>query len=111
MNAEQQQSRFYQRLLFETSTESPRHGKGSEGGTQSSQHEERQAFTAIAQARALTKHLMEEVVDRKNLNRAYRQVKANRGAAGADGMTIVAAGDWIAEHKEERLFCKFGSAL
>ena len=101
MNAEQQQSRLYQRLLFETSTESLRHGEGGEGGTQSSPREERQAFTATDQARALTKHLMEEVIDRDNLNRAYRQVKANRGAPGADGMTIAAAADWIAEHKEE----------
>jgi RNA-directed DNA polymerase len=44
---------------------------------------------------------MEEIADRENLNQAYRQVKANRGAAGVDGMTIAQAAQWIAEHKEE----------
>ena len=44
---------------------------------------------------------MEEVVDRDNLNRAYRRVKANKGAPGVDGMTIRDLRDWIAAHKEE----------
>jgi RNA-directed DNA polymerase len=48
----------------------------------------------------LTERLMEEVIDRDNLNRAYRQVKANRGAAGVDGMTVAAAAKWIADRKE-----------
>lgn len=99
MDAERQQGRLYQRLLFEESAESLRHGAGSEGGTRPSPHEEPQAFTANGPARALTEHLMEEVADRENLNRAYRQVKVNRGAAGADGMTIAEAAKWIAEHK------------
>src|ERR1051325_8815646 len=101
MNAERQQGRFYQRLFFEESAESPRHGKGSEGGTRPSLREEPQAFTANGPARALTEHLMEEVTDRENLNQAYRQVKANQGAAGVDGMTVAAAAEWIAEHKEQ----------
>lgn len=101
MSVERQQGRLYQRLLFEESMENLRHGEGSEGGTQPSLYEEQQAFTANDPARALTKYLMEEVTDRDNLNRAYRQVKANRGAPGVDGMTIAAAADWIAEHKEE----------
>lgn len=100
MNAEQQQGGFYQRLLFEESAESPRHGEGSEGGTQPSPREEQQAFAANDPARALTERLMEEVTDRENLNRAYRQVKANRGAAGVDGMAIAEVAKWIAEHKE-----------
>jgi RNA-directed DNA polymerase len=101
MNAEQQRGRFYQRFLFEESAENLRHGEGGEGGTQASPCEEQQAFTANGPARALTEHLMEEVTTRENLNRAYRQVKANRGAAGVDGMTIAQAAQWIVEHKEE----------
>lgn len=100
MGAEQQQVRFYQRLLFEQ-PEGLRHGEGSEGGTGPSPSEGLQASTASDPARALTGRLMEEVTDRENLNQAYRQVKANRGAAGADGMTIAAAAKWIAEHKEQ----------
>jgi RNA-directed DNA polymerase len=101
MDAERQQGGLYQRLLFEEPAESPRHGEGSEGGTRPSPREERQAFAATGPARALTEHLMEEVADRENLNRAYRRVKANQGAPGVDGVTIAAAADWIAEHKEE----------
>lgn len=101
MNVERQQDRFYQRLLFEEPKETLRHGEGGEGGTQSSPHEAPQAFAATDPARALTEHLMEEVADRDNLNDAYRRVKANRGAPGADGMTIAEARDWIAEHQEE----------
>jgi RNA-directed DNA polymerase len=101
MSAEQQQGGHYQRLLFEEPTESLRHGGGGKGGTQASPREERQAPTATDPARALTQCLMEEVTDRENLNLAYARVKANRGAPGVDGMTIAAARDWIAEHKEE----------
>ena len=100
MNVERQQGRLYQRLLFEGPAESLRHGEGSEGSTRPSPREASQAFTATDPARALTEHLMEEDVNRENLNQAYRQVKANRGAAGVDGMTIAAAAKWIAEHKE-----------
>ena len=37
---------------------------------------------------ALHESLMRQVVDRNNLRRAWRQVKANRGAPGVDGMTV-----------------------
>ena len=32
--------------------------------------------------------LLEKILDRDNLNRAFKRVKANKGAAGVDGMTI-----------------------
>src|SRR5215467_5195919 len=37
---------------------------------------------------ASTNRLMEEVCERENLKEALRQVKGNRGSAGADGMTV-----------------------
>ncbi|MCP4642180.1 MAG: group II intron reverse transcriptase/maturase, partial [bacterium] len=43
---------------------------------------------------------MEEVCQRENLNRAYRRVQANKGAPGADGMTVHELGVWVKEHKE-----------
>ena len=36
--------------------------------------------------------LLEKVLSRDNLNRAYRRVKANKGASGVDGMTVNEAG-------------------
>lgn len=47
--------------------------------------------------------LLERILDRDNLNRAYKRVKSNRGAPGIDGMTVEAALPWLQEHKEELL--------
>ena len=42
--------------------------------------------------------LMELVVDPQNLERAWRQVRRNRGAPGPDGMTITEFDGWCVEH-------------
>ena len=47
--------------------------------------------------------LLEKVLDRNNLNRAYKRVKANKGACGVDGMTVDEALPWLKEHREELL--------
>ena len=47
--------------------------------------------------------LLEKVLSRDNLNRAYKRVKANKGASGVDGMTVNEAGSWLKEHKGELL--------
>ena len=47
--------------------------------------------------------LLERVLDRNNLNRAYKRVKANKGASGVDGMTIDEALPWLKEHRDELL--------
>ncbi len=39
--------------------------------------------------------LMERVVERANMGTAWKNVKANRGAAGPDGITIAEFPDWI----------------
>ena len=46
----------------------------------------------------LTDALMEQVVDPVNLDRAWRQVKSNRGAPGPDGMTIKQFEPWAREN-------------
>lgn len=45
--------------------------------------------------------LLERILDRENLNRAYKRVKANHGAPGIDGMTVEEALPWLREHREE----------
>ena len=47
--------------------------------------------------------LLERILDRDNLNRACKRVKANKGAPGIDGMTVEEAPGWLREHKEELL--------
>ena len=47
--------------------------------------------------------LLERILDRENLNRAYKRVKANRGAPGIDGMTIEEALPWLRENRETLL--------
>ena len=48
-------------------------------------------------------NLLEKILNRDNLNRAYKRVKSNKGAAGIDGMTVEEALPWLQEHKEELL--------
>ena len=47
--------------------------------------------------------LLEKILDRDNLNRAFKRVKANRGAAGIDGMTVDEAFNYFKENKESLL--------
>ena len=45
--------------------------------------------------------LLEKILFRDNLNRAYKRVKANKGAPGVDGMTVEEALPWLKEHGKE----------
>jgi len=47
--------------------------------------------------------LLESILNRDNLNRAYKRVKRNHGAPGVDGMTVEEALPWLREHKESLL--------
>lgn len=45
--------------------------------------------------------LLDRILDRDNLNQAFKQVKKNKGAAGLDGMTVDELGGYMARNKEE----------
>src|SRR5207253_1474820 len=47
---------------------------------------------------ASTNRLMEEVCERENLKAALRQVKANKGRPGVDGMTVYEIEDYLKQH-------------
>ena len=49
------------------------------------------------QSPAVTEHLMEEVCDRENLQRAWKRVRRNQGGPGVDGMTIEDAETYLRE--------------
>ena len=45
--------------------------------------------------------LLEAILYKDNFNRAYKRVKANKGAAGIDGMTVEEALPYLREHQQE----------
>ena len=48
-----------------------------------------------------SQNLLEAILYRDNLNRAYNRVKANKGAPGVDGVTVEEALPWLKEHGKE----------
>ena len=85
MSAEQQKSEQH-------------HGNDEADGIGNVGHGRQQALTALAQQRALTVDLMEQVCDPRNLLRAYRRVRSNNGKPGVDGMTVHELLDWLREN-------------
>ena len=48
-------------------------------------------------------NLLEEILDRNNLNKAYLKVKKNGGSAGIDGMTVEEMLSYLKENREDLL--------
>lgn len=44
--------------------------------------------------------LIEQMIDRENLNLAWRKVRQNKGAAGVDGLDIEATQEMLREHRQ-----------
>ena len=44
--------------------------------------------------------LIEVILSKENLNRAYKKVVSNKGASGVDGVTVEELGDYISENKD-----------
>jgi RNA-directed DNA polymerase len=47
--------------------------------------------------------LFEKILERNNLNKAFRRVKDNGGAPGVDGMTVTQLREYLREHKDSFL--------
>jgi RNA-directed DNA polymerase len=62
-----------------------------------------QTSTAKPNRQTLVHDLMDAILERDNLNRAYKQVKANKGASGVDGMTVGELSGWLKQHKDTLL--------
>ena len=72
----------------------------------SAEHEEQaeahRSFRRIWKERdSAQPELLEEILDKDNLNRAYKRVKANKGAPGVDGMTIDETLQWLKVHNRK----------
>ena len=89
MGVERQQGSAKQLDLFDEALKaSLRHDVTGKGGTGAGTNEERQSPTAWAEKLALAYDVMEQVASSANLNRAYKRVKANKGAPGVDAVSI-----------------------
>jgi RNA-directed DNA polymerase len=84
-----------QNIQLELDFSSAPAGEAREAG-----REETEALPAVNEPEnpASTKQLMEEVCERANLKEALRQVKANKGSAGVDGMTVGQLSDYLKQH-------------
>lgn len=76
-------------------------GSDGNGGTEAVEHEACNCSTAEPERSFLTSPLMEQIIERDNLNRAYLRVVANKGAAGVDGMTVDELLLWCRENGEQ----------
>jgi len=84
-----------QNIQMELDFSSAPTGEAREAG-----REETESFTATSgpENPASTNRLMEEVCERENLKAALRQVKANKGSPGVDGMTVGGLKDYLKKH-------------
>ena len=101
MGMERQKQAIYQLDLFGGEPKFVGHGIGGNGGTGATVREALQVSAAKERKRALTQDLMERVTQVHNLNKAWKHVKANKGAPGVDGMTVDELREWLVAHKEE----------
>jgi RNA-directed DNA polymerase len=77
-----------------TTLETSNTGEGTSAG---------QTLTAKPNRQTLVHDLMDAILDKGNLNRAYKQVKGNKGAPGVDGMTVGELSGWLKQHKDALL--------
>src|SRR6266436_4767804 len=70
-------------------------GEACEAG---SEEPESPRVTSGPESPASTNRLMEEVCERENLKEALRRVKANKGSAGVDGMTVGEITGYLKQH-------------
>src|SRR6202162_5463839 len=75
-------------------------GTGAKGEARSDAAQETEARTARTdiESRAAVGPTMEAIVERDNLRKALARVKANKGAAGIDGMTFEDLAPYLKEH-------------
>jgi len=75
-------------------------GTGATGEARSAAAEETEARAARTdiESRAAVGPSMEAIVERDNLRKALARVKANKGAAGIDGMTVEDLAPYLKEH-------------
>src|ERR1700678_721880 len=88
-------SEMQQNIQTELNFSSTSVGEAREAGREET---ESLSTTHDPESPARTSRLMEEVCERENLKEALRRVKANKGSAGVDGMTVGGIIDYLKQH-------------
>ncbi len=89
MGDQRQKNQLELAFLEESRSEAP---TASVEGTESSAGKRGMESPAIAE------QLMEEVCGRENCKQALKRVKANKGSAGVDGMTVQQLPEYLKQH-------------
>lgn len=97
-NMQQKNTTVKQLILF-TRTDEP--VVGDAGGNSNENDTGVELSSRLEQQRALTEHILERIVDYGNLDRAYQQVRSNKGSSGVDGMEVDELRQWIGGHLKE----------
>ena len=84
-----------QNIQMELDFSSAMAGEAREAGREET---ESSGVTKGPESPARTNRVMEEVCERGNLKAALRQVKANKGSPGVDGMTVGGITDYLKQH-------------
>jgi len=71
------------------------------GGTGRGQGQRVELLSRLETQRTLTTNILEDVADLVNLNRAYKQVRSNKGSAGIDEMDTLELREWLGKHIKE----------
>src|SRR3984957_13064021 len=88
-------SETQQNIQTELNFSSTSAGEAREAGREET---ESLSTTQDPESPARTSRLMEEVCERENLKKALRRVKANKGSAGVDGITVGGITDYLKQH-------------
>jgi RNA-directed DNA polymerase len=89
MGDKRQKNQLVLAFMEESRSEAPR---ASVEGTESS------AGKRGTESPAIAEQLMEEVCERENCKQALKRVKANKGSAGVDGMTVQQLPEYLKQH-------------
>jgi hypothetical protein len=96
---EQQKKTTCEQLKLFTRKGEPVDGKA--GGTSNATETGAELSSRLEQQRALTENILERIVDYRNIDKAYRQVKFNDGSSGIDGMEVEELRQWLGGHLKE----------
>jgi len=88
-----------QKTIFDLSDNRP--SPDASGSTGQNQGARVELLSRLEKQRTLTTNILEDVADIVNLNRAYKQVRSNKGSGGIDNMDTLELRHWLGGHIKE----------